>query len=70
MCSHPPPDIRVGISVPPDDPVLGLGKPQGNIVEQLESFVKNVCAVKKLPPQLILVILPELGNDLYTAVKQ
>lgn len=51
-------------------PLRRRGNPQGNIIQQLEDFVVKIRAKTGVPPQLIIVILPELGNDLYTAVKQ
>lgn len=43
---------------------------QGNIEGQLNNFGSNVLKDRKKPPQLILAILPEGGNDTYVAVKQ
>jgi len=59
-----------GITVPPQEPETKWGNPQGNIIEQLENLVNVVRRKAGVPPQLIVVILPDLGNDLYTAVKQ
>lgn len=46
------------------------GNPQGNIITQLEDFAKKIKANRGFPPQLIVVVLPEMGNELYAAVKQ
>ncbi|KAF9446932.1 Piwi-domain-containing protein [Macrolepiota fuliginosa MF-IS2] len=61
--------IGLGVAMPAEPPVRRLGQPQGNIIKQLEELVEKVRAKTNMPPQLIIVILPELGNDLYTAVK-
>jgi hypothetical protein len=43
---------------------------QGNIRDQLRSIGSECFAKYQLPPNLYVVILPEGGNDIYTAVKQ
>jgi hypothetical protein len=43
---------------------------QGAIANQLRSAGAQCAAKFKLPPNLIVVVLPEGGNDIYTAVKQ
>ncbi|KAF9009003.1 argonaute-like protein [Cyathus striatus] len=42
---------------------------QGRISEQLKTAGAECVAKHKAPPTLIVVILPEGGNDIYTAVK-
>ncbi|KAJ3570209.1 hypothetical protein NP233_g4554 [Leucocoprinus birnbaumii] len=59
----------LGIFIPAEEPIKRLGNPQGNIIEQLSALVEVAKQRKGAPPKLIVVILPELGNDLYTAVK-
>lgn len=61
--------MDLGIFVPTDNPIKRPGNPQGNVVDQLVALVETVKQMKGAPPQLIVVILPELGNDLYAAVK-
>jgi len=43
---------------------------QGNIREQLRSVGSECISKHQHPPNLYVVILPEGGNDIYTAVKQ
>jgi hypothetical protein len=51
-------------------PMRRLGNPQGNVVSQLGKFANDVQVKRGAPPQLVVVVLPEIGNDLYAAVKQ
>lgn len=43
---------------------------QGRIADQLRAAGAACAASMKAGPNLIVVILPEGGNDIYTAVKQ
>lgn len=43
---------------------------QGNIRDQLRSVGSECIAKYQHPPNLYVVILPEIGNEIYTAVKQ
>ena len=43
---------------------------QGNIRDQLRSLGSECIAKCQHPPNLYVIILPEGGNDVYTAVKQ
>lgn len=43
---------------------------QGDIASQLRASGKLVYDQFKAPPNLIVVVLPEGGNEIYTAVKQ
>ena len=43
---------------------------QGNIRDQLRSVGSECIAKHQHPPNLYVIILPEGGNDIYTAVKQ
>ena len=43
---------------------------QGNIREQLRGVGVECVSKHGHPPNLYVIILPEGGNDLYTAVKQ
>ncbi|KAJ8580661.1 argonaute-like protein [Rhizopogon salebrosus TDB-379] len=53
----------VGIRVADDKPMVTWQNGQGRIADQLRT------AGSKTRPQLIVVVLPENGNDIYTAVK-
>lgn len=41
-----------------------------HVPQQLRAAGQEVVARMKAPPNLLVVILPEGGNDIYTAVKQ
>jgi eukaryotic translation initiation factor 2C len=43
---------------------------QGNIRDQLRSVGSECIAKHQHPPNLYVVVLPEGGNEVYTAVKQ
>jgi eukaryotic translation initiation factor 2C len=43
---------------------------QGRIADQLRNAGATVVKAKGKAPSLIVVVLPEGGNDTYTAVKQ
>lgn len=43
---------------------------QGNIRDQLRSVGSECIAKYQHPPNLYVIILPESGNDIYSAVKQ
>lgn len=55
--------------MPAEMPLKRPGNPQGNLIRELTDFVDTVRQKRGASPQLIIVILPELGNDLYTSVK-
>lgn len=59
----------VGITVSDQNPIFRSANGQGRIGEQLRNIGSQVVQAKKLPPELLVVILPEGGNDIYTAVK-
>ncbi|KAL0949487.1 hypothetical protein HGRIS_009541 [Hohenbuehelia grisea] len=62
---------EVGITIGETDPTYKYENGQGRIADQLKS-AGNECRIKhggKVGPRLIVVILPEGGNDIYTAVK-
>ncbi|KXN89638.1 Protein argonaute-2 [Leucoagaricus sp. SymC.cos] len=61
--------LDLGITVPNELPLRRLGNPQKNVVQELEQLVRDVRERRGATPQLIIVILPEGGNDLYTIVK-
>ena len=58
-----------GVSIPAEMPLKRAGNPQGDIIKELADFVETIKQKRGASPQLIIVILPELGNDLYTFVK-
>ncbi|KAL9712928.1 hypothetical protein Ac2012v2_004168 [Leucoagaricus gongylophorus] len=58
-----------GVSIPAEMPLKRAGNPQGDIIKELTDFVETIKQKRGASPQLIIVILPELGNDLYTFVK-
>ena len=43
---------------------------QGNIGEQLNKAGRSMHEAGEKVPNLLVVVLPEGGNDIYTAVKQ
>lgn len=51
-------------------PVLRWENGQGDIEAQLRAAGKEVVEKFKGGPSLIVVVLPEGGNEIYTAVKQ
>ncbi|KAF8806120.1 argonaute-like protein [Phlegmacium glaucopus] len=59
----------VGMSVADNQPLIFWENGQGNITDQLRKAGKACVDQKKSPPNLIVVVLPEGGNDIYTAVK-
>jgi eukaryotic translation initiation factor 2C len=59
----------VGITVEEPQPLVFWENGQGNIAEQLKKAGKACLDRKGVPPTLIVVVLPEGGNDIYTAVK-
>jgi len=60
---------EVGIRVNDPHPIVTWENGQGRIHEQLRAAGVACAQKSKGPPQLICVILPEGGNDIYTAVK-
>ncbi|EIW82123.1 argonaute-like protein [Coniophora puteana RWD-64-598 SS2] len=59
----------VGIQVHDQNPIIQWQNAQGHVADQLRR-VGQLCRQQKgKPPQLIVVILPDGGNDIYTAVK-
>ncbi|THU91323.1 argonaute-like protein [Dendrothele bispora CBS 962.96] len=60
----------VGVTVAERDPIVNYANGQGNINEQLKAAGK-ACVDKNRTggPDLLVVILPEHGNDIYRAVK-
>jgi len=61
--------ISVGMSITDTQPLIFWENGQGNIAEQLKKAGKACVDQKGGPPSLIVVVLPEGGNDIYTAVK-
>jgi eukaryotic translation initiation factor 2C len=59
---------EVGITMTPTN-LIFWENGQGAIANQLRSAGAQCAAKFKLPPNLIVVVLPEGGNDIYTAVK-
>ncbi|KAF8076456.1 argonaute-like protein [Lyophyllum atratum] len=60
----------VGIRVPPNyTPLVKWENGQGKIEDQLRAAGGEVNARHGAPPNLLVIILPEGGNDIYTAVK-
>ncbi|KAJ7578988.1 argonaute-like protein [Mycena floridula] len=57
-----------GINVP-NDPFVKHVNAQRNVVEQLQNIGRELFNTRKVPPTLFVVILPEGGNEIYTAVK-
>jgi eukaryotic translation initiation factor 2C len=61
--------VSVGMRVEDNRPLIFFENGQGNIGEQLKKAGKACVDAKKSPPNLIVVVLPEGGNQIYTAVK-
>jgi len=59
----------VGISIVETDPVYKYENGQGRIADQLRAAGRDCFNKHKQPPKLVVVVLPEGGNDIYTAVK-
>ncbi|KAF8963810.1 argonaute-like protein [Flammula alnicola] len=59
----------VGIAVQTKDPLVKYQNGQGNIEEQLKGAGGECMQKLGGLPSLIVVVLPEGGNDIYTAVK-
>ncbi|KJA29601.1 hypothetical protein HYPSUDRAFT_31529 [Hypholoma sublateritium FD-334 SS-4] len=60
----------VGITVHDTEPSIFYRDGSGNISEQLkQAGISCVNSPKKIPPNLIVVVLPEGGNQIYTEVK-
>jgi eukaryotic translation initiation factor 2C len=61
--------LSVGMTVTDNQPLIFWENGQGNIADQLRKAGKACFDQKGSPPNLIVVVLPEGGNDIYTAVK-
>ncbi|KAG7099080.1 hypothetical protein E1B28_000955 [Marasmius oreades] len=62
--------MSVGIQVKVKSPRIEWKNGQGNIAQQLKEVgVKAYNEMNKTPPNLVLVVIPESGNDIYAAVK-
>ncbi|KAF8914444.1 argonaute-like protein [Gymnopilus junonius] len=61
--------VSVGMQVMDSHPVIVYENGQGVIGEQLKRAGKACLDQKKSPPNLMVVVLPEGGNQIYTAVK-
>lgn len=59
----------VGIRITDDKPMVTWQNGQGRIADQLRAAGTECFQRTKQRPQLIVVVLPENGNDIYTAVK-
>jgi hypothetical protein len=59
----------IGIKIA-ETPFVFWENGQGRIADQLRAAGSACAAATKAGPNLIVVILPEGGNDIYTAVKQ
>ncbi|EIW84641.1 argonaute-like protein [Coniophora puteana RWD-64-598 SS2] len=59
----------VGIQVRETNPVIEWFDGQGNIHNQLRGLGAQSMTKNKKPPTLVVVILPENGNDIYIKVK-
>ncbi|GLB33868.1 putative argonaute family protein [Lyophyllum shimeji] len=60
----------VGIRLPPNyAPLVKWENGQGRIEDQLRAAGGEVNARHGAPPNLLVVVIPEGGNDIYTAVK-
>ncbi|PPQ95875.1 hypothetical protein CVT26_015567 [Gymnopilus dilepis] len=59
----------VGMTIEEPRPLIFYENGQGNIGEQLRAAGKKCFDDKKTPPDVIVVVLPEGGNQIYTAVK-
>ncbi|KAJ8519388.1 hypothetical protein ONZ45_g3684 [Pleurotus djamor] len=60
---------EVGIKVNDERPIIKWENGQGRISEQLRSAGAEVAQRFGSPPTLIVVVLPDGGSDIYTAVK-
>jgi eukaryotic translation initiation factor 2C len=61
--------LSVGMGVTDTQPLIFWENGQGNIADQLKKAGKACVDNKGSPPSLIVVVLPEGGNEIYTAVK-
>lgn len=61
--------MKIGIGIKPTNYVTWANG-QGDIVAQLKAAGVKLYKETGSAPQLFVVILPEGGNDIYTAVKQ
>jgi len=61
--------LFLGIKIK-DTPFITWENGQGRIADQLRAAGAACAAKMKAGPNLVVVILPEGGNDIYTAVKQ
>ncbi|KAF8889797.1 argonaute-like protein [Infundibulicybe gibba] len=59
----------VGIRVQDPNPIVKFENGQGRIGDQLRNAGMECARAKGAPPTLIVVVLPDGGNDIYTAVK-
>ncbi|KAF5387029.1 hypothetical protein D9615_002113 [Tricholomella constricta] len=59
----------VGMIVRDENPLVKWENGQGRIAQQLRNAGMECVARTKGPPNLIVVVLPDGGNDIYTAVK-
>ncbi|KAF8888340.1 argonaute-like protein [Infundibulicybe gibba] len=59
----------VGIRVQETDPIVRFENGQGRIGDQLRAIGGECARTKGAPPTLMVVVLPDGGNDIYTAVK-
>lgn len=62
--------VVIGITVTAKSPLVKWENGQGKIHEQLLAAGTELVKRDGTPPTLIVIILPEGGNDIYTAVKQ
>ncbi|KAH7914195.1 argonaute-like protein [Hygrophoropsis aurantiaca] len=60
----------VGMKVNDTNPIVSWQNGQGRIADQLRAAGNDCFAKTKQRPNLIVVVLPDGGNDIYTAVKQ
>ncbi|KIJ20240.1 hypothetical protein PAXINDRAFT_68597 [Paxillus involutus ATCC 200175] len=60
---------EVGMRVDDTAPLVTWQNGQGRINDQLRAAGNEVFQKTKQPPTLIVVVLPDNGNDIYTAVK-
>jgi eukaryotic translation initiation factor 2C len=61
--------LSVGMTVADTQPLIFWENGQGNISDHMRKAGKACVDQKGGPPNLIVVVLPEGGNDIYTAVK-
>ncbi|GLB35650.1 putative argonaute family protein [Lyophyllum shimeji] len=62
-------DRSVGMVVKEEQPLIKWENGQGRIAEQLRNAGAECARKNGGPPNLIVVVLPDGGNDIYTAVK-